>query len=199
MSLFTRNFYNPEMTFTPLLRLLDDFDNYSRQDQSGQRTGLLHWQPNFDIYEKAEAYELHGELPGMKKEEVHIEFIEPQTMVICGKTKRAYTIGNPPEALLEGNTMHGAITEGKEGEEVSKQLTAEAAESSTKPAEQRNEGQERAAKYWLIERKVGEFSRTFNFPSHVDQEAVSAKFEDGILNIVVPKTKTQHHRRIHVD
>jgi len=52
------------------------------------------------------------------------------------------------------------------------------------------------AKYWLSERSVGEFSRSFNFPTQVDQDSVTANFKDGILNILVPKVKKHESKRI---
>jgi len=96
--------------------------------------------------------------------------------------------------------MHGAITEGRE-EQMSQQATAEGEEASAKPAEQNKDAEKQPtakAKYWLTERSVGEFSRNFSFPSPVDQDAISAKFKDGILNIVVPKSKKHENRRIHI-
>ncbi|KAH6871912.1 heat shock protein 30, partial [Thelonectria olida] len=193
--------HNPDISFAPLLLLLNDFNNYSRQGQRGRRTGLLHWQPQFDACETSEAYKLQGELPGMKKEEVYIEFTDPQTMVIRGKTERTYTSGNPPAGLIEGTTMHGAITEGGEEQKPSQQATAEGEEASAKPAEQSKDAKKQPteqAKYWLTERNVGEFTRSFSFPSRVNQDAVSANFKDGIVNIVVPKSKKHEHRRIQI-
>ena len=38
---------------------------------------------------------------------------------------------------------------------------------------------------------MGEFSRTFGFPGSIDQDAVTASFEDGILSIAMPKVKWQ--------
>jgi HSP20 family molecular chaperone IbpA len=201
MALLSPNLYNADVSFAPLLRLLDDFDTYSRQGQRGRRTGLLHWQPKFDACEASEAYKLQGELPGMKKEEVHIEFTDPQTMVVRGMTERTYTSGTLPAGLVEGTTMHGAITEGGEEQKPSQQATAEGEEASAKPAEKSKDADKQPAdqaKYWLTERSVGEFSRSFNFPSRVDQDAVSANFKDGILDIVVPKSKNHEHRRIQI-
>ncbi|KAH6869291.1 heat shock protein 30 [Thelonectria olida] len=201
MALFSSNLYNPGVSFAPLLRLLDDFDNYSRQDQKGRRAGLLHWQPKFDACETSEAYKLQGELPGMKKDEVYIEFTDPQTMVIRGKTERTYASGTAPADLVQGTTMRGAITEGGKEQQPSQQATAEDQEDSPKPTEQSMDaGKQPAyqAKYWLTERSVGEFSRSFSFPTHVDQDAVTANFKDGIVNIVVPKSKNHEHRRIQI-
>ncbi|KAH6874192.1 heat shock protein 30 [Thelonectria olida] len=201
MAFFPRNFYDSDVSFAPLFQLLDDFDNYSRRDQSGRRARLPQWQPKFDIRETGETYELHGELPGMNKEEVHIEFTEPQTMVIRGKSERTYTSGTPPAGFVEETTMHGAITGGDEEHKASPQATVEDENASTKPAEQSKEVGKKhidKAKYWLTERSVGEFSRSFNFPTSVDQDNVSASFKDGILSIVVPKVKKHEARRIHV-
>ncbi|KAL6357884.1 hypothetical protein LRP88_08061 [Fusarium phalaenopsidis] len=211
MAFFPRNFYNSDASFTPLFRLLDDFDSYSRQGQgqNGRRSGLSHWQPKFDVRETAEAYELHGELPGMSKEDVHIEFTEPQTMLIRGKTERTYTAGTPPAGLVEDTAMSGAITEGSDDGKSSHQATVEdeaeanGHEQGTEVVQQPKEEVQKkpadSAKYWLTERSFGEFSRSFNFPTRVDQDTVSATFKDGILSIVVPKAKKHESRRITVN
>ncbi|KAJ5730462.1 HSP20-like chaperone [Penicillium malachiteum] len=44
-----------------------------------------------------------------------------------------------------------------------------------------------AHRYWASERTVGEFRRTFSFPSHVKQDAVKASLKNGVLSIHVPK------------
>jgi HSP20 family molecular chaperone IbpA len=213
MAFFPRNFYNTtnDTSFHPLFRLLDDFDNYSRQSgtgSQGRRSGLQHWQPKFDVRETGEAYELHGELPGINKENVQIEFTEPQTMLIRGKVERTYTAGTPPSGAIEGNTSAGAITEGERKDSTSHKATVEdEAESQShesgfeevvKKDEQPKKPADKA-KYWLTERSVGEFSRSFNFPTRVDQDAVSASFKDGILSVIVPKAKKHETRRIAVN
>jgi hypothetical protein len=132
-------------------------------------------------------------------------------MQIRGKTERTYTAGTPPVAFIEGSQEKGAIIEGSEEHKNSHHATVEdereaaAYETSTevtKHEEQSIEAKKKPAdqsKYWLTERTVGEFSRSFNFPTHVDQENVSAKFKDGILSIVVPKAKKHESRRITVE
>ena len=44
-----------------------------------------------------------------------------------------------------------------------------------------------------------EFSRSFNLGAHVDQEKISAKLEDGVLMITLPKSETSLPRRIEVE
>ncbi|KAH6951146.1 HSP20-like chaperone [Ilyonectria sp. MPI-CAGE-AT-0026] len=201
MALFPREFYDSDVSFTPLFRLLDDFNNYSRQGQGDRRTGLPHWQPKFDVHETDKAYQLHGELPGMKKEEVHIEFTDTQTMVIRGKTERTYTSGTPSAGLVEDTTKGAAITGAGDEHKTSRQGAVGDEAVSTKPAEQTKEVEKKpvdSVKYWLTERSVGEFSRSFSFPASIDQDSVSASFKDGILTIVVPKVKKHESCRIHV-
>ncbi|KLP04676.1 probable heat shock protein 30 [Fusarium fujikuroi] len=188
MALFPRSLYSSDSSFHPLFQLLDDYDTYSRRDQNTRNTGMIHWQPRFDICETPRAYELHGELPGMNKKEVHIEFTEPQTLVIRGKSQRTYTSGNPPAGFVEGPSMHGAIK--GDGDEHNK---------SQPQQPEKGDKHDDKTKYWLAERSVGEFSRTFTFPSHVDQDSVSASFQDGILSIIVPKVKKHESRRIQIN
>ncbi|KAK4098997.1 HSP20-like chaperone [Parathielavia hyrcaniae] len=107
MSFFPGSFCTPtsapETSFVPLFRLLEDFDNYAREAQSGQptpasrrqrtrpqRSQLTTFTPKFDVRETEETYELHGELAGLERENVNIEFTEPQTIVIRGHVERAY-------------------------------------------------------------------------------------------------------------
>lgn len=191
MAFSQRHFYTPETSFTPLFRLLDDFDNYSRPgnaEQQGRRSGLAHWQPKFDMRETDSAYELHGELPGMSKENVNVEFTDPQNMLVSGKIERTYTSGTPPAGALEGIASRGKIAEGGEG-----QAKTSSREATAKDAT------EDTAKYWLTERSVGEFSRNFSFPTRINQENVTASFKDGILNITVPKAAKHESRRITVN
>ncbi|KAK1754019.1 hypothetical protein QBC47DRAFT_385417 [Echria macrotheca] len=48
----------------------------------------------------------------------------------------------------------------------------------------------------VIERTVGQFARTFNFPGRVDMEGVTAKMEGDVLKIVVPKFRAHVVRDI---
>lgn len=207
MAFFPRNLYNSDASFTPLFRLLDDFDNYSRQSGSpngGRRTAIPTFQPKFDVRETGEAYELHGELPGMVRENVNIEFTEPQTMVVRGKVERTYTAGTPPAGHPEGIAMSGAITEGGENTErhnshkatVEDENEAQVAETPKTDEKKVEKQPADKAKYWLSERSIGEFSRSFNFPTRVDQDSVSASLKDGILTVTVPKAKKHEARRI---
>lgn len=214
MAFFPRSFYhnhhNSDASFTPLFRLLDDFDNYSRQGSSpGRRLGVPTWQPKFDIRETADTYELHGEFPGLEKDDLHIEFTDPQTMQIRGKVERTYTAGTPPAGHLEGNNTGGAITEGGEEHQQNthKATVEDEAEAKAEANELGQQAQDQSvegpvvdkAKYWLTERSIGEFARSFSFPTRVEQDGVSANLKDGVLAVTVPKAKKHESRRIAVN
>ncbi|QPH02847.1 hypothetical protein C2857_007065 [Epichloe festucae Fl1] len=205
MAFFPRTFYDDSSSFTPLFRLLDDFDNYSRQGgtSAGQQGSkrVAFWQPKFDVRETGDNYELHGELPGLNKDNVHLEFTEPQTLVVRGRAERSYTSGTPPAGLLGQSDKAAAITQGGESHKASVEDANEGGKQSAaaEKSDKKNADQQQGVKYWLSERSVGEFSRTFNFPSPVEQDNVSASFKDGILNIIVPKAKKQGARRIAIN
>ncbi|PWI65227.1 hypothetical protein PCL_07277 [Purpureocillium lilacinum] len=211
MAFFPRNLYNPDASFAPLFRLLDEFDAYSRPlsgNGAHRRSGLPIWQPKFDVRETGDRYELHGELPGVSKDQVQIEFTEPQTMVVRGRVERSYTSGTPPAGLLKDAPATKAIAEGddeqtsashhatvEDEDEAAKSSSAEIANQAESAAEEPAD----SAKYWLSERSVGEFSRTFSFPGSIDQDAVAANFKDGILSIAVPKAKRHGSRHITIN
>ncbi|KAF7552767.1 hypothetical protein G7Z17_g4096 [Cylindrodendrum hubeiense] len=214
--------YRPDASLTPLFRLLDDFDTCSRQ--APRRRVIPHWQPKFDVRETEQAYELHGELPGISKDNVHIIFADPQTILISGKKERAVTSSAPPASIPEETNASDAITSDSDVKRNSYQATVsedEEFESISYDAEDAPEENEKAepkedqpkqdekaetveekpatnAKWWLTERTVGEFSRSFNFATRVEHEAVTASFKDGILSIVVPKSEKHESRPISI-
>jgi HSP20 family molecular chaperone IbpA len=206
-------FYNTDTSFTPLFRLLDDFDTYQRQStgeqpqhrRHGQRGSIMRVNPKFDVIETETAYELHGELGGLQRENVKIEFSDDRTIVIHGHVERSYAAGTPPAGQVEDTKTFGAIEEASpsthkatvEDEDAGASATtkgpAASSEVTKKPAKQ-----ERAdkLKYFLSERSVGEFNRTFTFPAPVDHDAISASLKDGILSVTVPKAKKRESRRV---
>lgn len=51
--------------------------------------------------------------------------------------------------------------------------------------EEKNEEGKRV--YLRMERGYGEFTRSFHLPENLDNESISAKFEDGVLNVTIKK------------
>jgi len=204
-------------SFHPLFRFLDDFENYN-QTSTGTKTphhnhhgrSLRTFNPKFDVKETADNYELYGELPGIEQKDIGIEFTDGQTLVIHGHTERSYAKGTPPAgASIEGNKNSGAITERESGhqprvedeDEAQKHEAARSGNGNTKIAtrpKEESKQQQPQGRFWVSERSVGEFSRTFSFPSNVDSDAVTASLKDGILSIVVPKAKKASGRKIQI-
>ncbi|CAK7204674.1 hypothetical protein SEUCBS139899_007433 [Sporothrix eucalyptigena] len=53
--------------------------------------------PRFDVRETESTYELHGELAGVERNNVNLEFTEPQTLVISGSVERNYSSNTPAD------------------------------------------------------------------------------------------------------
>ncbi len=53
--------------------------------------------------------------------------------------------------------------------------------------------------YHRIERMYGSFQRSFSLPVSVDQEKVTAKFKDGVLEVKLPKKEQAKPKQIKVD
>ncbi|KAL3484630.1 Hsp20/alpha crystallin family protein [Aspergillus germanicus] len=54
-------------------------------------------------------------------------------------------------------------------------------------SEQRTTEEDPQHTWWCSERSVGDFRRSFSFPSPVDHENIDATFENGVLSITVKK------------
>lgn len=53
--------------------------------------------------------------------------------------------------------------------------------------------------YHLVERRYGRFERSFQVPTSVDANAVSARFENGVLMVRLPKSEAAKPRRVQVE
>ncbi|KAK4461222.1 30 kDa heat shock protein [Cladorrhinum samala] len=189
--------------FSPLFRMLDDFDKYTQSAFGGNNlfpaassmsSRMVSFSPKFDITEHDNHYLLQGELPGVPQENIAIEFTDPHTMVIRGHVQHERTEANM--ARLEAGKEQGRI-ESAEGEKGDSE-TASESHRQQEEGDKKEEKNEPKAKYWLTERSYGEFSRVFSFPKSVNQDAVEAKLENGLLNIMVPKEEKKAGRKIEI-
>lgn len=69
--------------------------------------------PRFDVKETESAYELYGDLPGISKEAINIEFSDPQTLVVSGRVERPSFSPSPKK-----KNSTGTITTGIEDEDA---------------------------------------------------------------------------------
>jgi len=103
-------------------------------------------QIKMDVQESETAYTVHAEIPGVKKNDIHVS--------------------------VEGNQV--SIS-----------------------AELKNEKEVKDGKKLLrSERYYGKVSRTFTLLQEVDNDAVLAKYNDGVLELTLPKKAVVTHKRI---
>lgn len=77
--------------------------------------------------------------------------------------------------------------------------------NETAPRTQQPEGTEREQRekpaqpnYYHTERYVGQFRRVISLPAEVKEEEASAEYENGVLEVRVPKVETKQGKRIDV-
>jgi HSP20 family molecular chaperone IbpA len=183
MSLFPR--FTQEVS--PLFRLFDDYERQFHNFDKHMRS----FSPKFDVKETKDAYELHGEFPGIEQKDINIEWTDANTLSIHGRHEEKKETGQRPQGFIE------------EPKKKDRQPSVEDEGAETQVA--KKGGQEVAKKgehepkYWVSERSVGEFHRTFAFPAPVDQDAVKASLKNGILSIVVPKSQAPQPRRVKIE
>ncbi|PGH07617.1 hypothetical protein GX51_01625 [Blastomyces parvus] len=196
MSFFPRF---PAGDFTPLFRLLDDYESHRSGSES--TSALRTFAPRFDVRETKDSYHLDGELPGINQKDIDIEFTDSQTLVVKGRSEREYSASSGGE---EAPSASGAIP----GTKKPRQPTVEdeeAGASTTAMTKTGGKSQEvghhvrDGMKYWVSERSVGEFSRTFSFPTRVNQDGVKASLKNGILSVVIPKASAPTSKRINIE
>lgn len=204
MSLHLRSLNsNDQAPIPPIIRLLGEFDRYSRNSErpSEETERYSHnsdrpsrstksFTPKFDLKELPDAFELYGELPGIDRKKVDIEFTDAYTLTIKGRIER-----KPSESTRE------TIEAGKEcTSKVPRKATVEdecaSQENTVSVTNKKASTNNPAEKFWVMERSIGEFSRSFVFPVQVEQDAVSASMKNGILSVFVPKARKQEGRKI---
>jgi HSP20 family protein len=108
---------------------------------------MRRWMPAMDLVETEDHFVLRADLPGMKEEDVKIEF-EDGTLTVSGERKAEH--------------------------------------------ESKNEG------YYRVERAFGSFARSLTLPQGIDPEAVTASFNNGVLEVRIPKPEQRKPRRIEI-
>lgn len=106
-------------------------------------------QMRVDVKETAQGYEVHAELPGMKKDDIHVQ-IDGPVVSISAERKQEKEI--------------------KEGEKVLR-----------------------------TERYFGKVSRSFQLGQEIDEAKATAKFNDGVLELALPKKAEAQAKRLTVE
>ncbi|PON25612.1 hsp20-like protein [Trichoderma gamsii] len=159
----------PIRTFPSTLRFFQDIDkhldsfprfSHSSHGNRGPHLGQA-FLPIFDVRELHNSFELYGELPGVEKENIKIEFKGSKSLEVSGFVENSYQL--PPN----------------QGDDVDTPDDATRKDMKTTEHD--------SVKYWVAERNVGEFYRSFTFPQRVQQNGTTATLESGVLTIRIPK------------
>jgi len=181
-----------------MFRLFNEYDNSVFNDIDRHFNNVRSFTPKFDVKETKDAYELHGELPGIARKDINIEWTDNNTLTISGRHEHVRE--SQPDQTIEGGetseqkklghqpTVEDEAAETNNNAKSTPQPSSEVAKQSAQQDVVKQKEAPRA-KYWVSERSVGEFHRSFAFPARVDQDAVQASLKDGILSIIVPKQK----------
>ncbi|KAH7383106.1 putative 30 kDa heat shock protein [Cadophora sp. MPI-SDFR-AT-0126] len=217
MPFFQQAYLPTEAALFQLLSELDQPQQKQQQHPCVRRVHRPQsFTPRFDVTETNEAYELYGEVPGLEQADLDIQFQDAQTLVIKGKTERRLNVNtnaaaSAPAAEVEQTAQADAETSSQKSgysatveddyDEADTPLVTPATTSATPTAAEKGKQPESAgpsaaapetqsprARYWVAERKVGEFARSFTFEQRIEQDFVTAGLKNGVLNVVVPKS-----------
>jgi len=165
----------------------DTFNELQRISDNASARAM--WAPKFDLKEEKEKYILEGELPGIEQKNITIDVSDEQTLTIKGHTEHRREEGQRPTEATEVKDGEAGV-DGKtsDGKEV----------ATTDPTEVAKRKPEHT--YWVSERSMGEFARSFAFPNRVDLDNIKASLKNGILSVVIPKLEKQNpSRRINIE
>jgi len=127
-------------------RLFEDMLPSTEKGEEELNAGTFY--PAVDIIEGDKEVNLRAELPGMKKEDVHVE-VNDDTITLRGERKI--------------------------------------------------EKEDKKQNYHRIERCYGNFNRSFTLPTNVDCDKITARYEDGILEIIIPKIEEAKPKSVQIE
>lgn len=182
---------------------MDDYDRrVVRPDFEKQFRSLNAFTPKFDVKEVEHAYELHGEFPGVDQKNINIEWTDQNTLAVSGRHETVREEGERPDVIEAGNgtkSIEGAQKKDKQPRVEEEEGSETQVATTQQQGQEVQKSEEPKSRYWVSERSVGEFHRSFSFPQRVDQDAVKASLKNGILSIVVPKAKAPEPRKINIE
>ncbi len=135
--------------FDPFETSVDPFDDLFRGFFRPVRMDRELPQFKMDVKETDKSYTVHADLPGVKKEDIHVS-IEGNTVSIAAETR--------------------SESEQKEGEKVLKR-----------------------------ERGYGKVFRSFSLGSDIDEAAANARYNDGVLELTLPKKAAAASKRLAIE
>jgi HSP20 family protein len=191
--------------FFPMYRgegsLLDSLDDHPflNFNSSFFRDANISRTNRANVSETETEYRVEVEVPGYQKSEINIEFgNDGRSVTISGRSEKSYEEGPSDQ---EGSKPHGVTVEEVSEESDKSAAKKPSGKESTAVAEtnkNKEVGAPAAPKYWISERTIGSFSRTFSFKAALDPEKATASLEHGVLNVVIPKATKSTTKKISI-
>jgi HSP20 family protein len=156
-----------------------------------------------NVSETEAGYKVELEVPGYQKSEISIEFgHDGKSLTVSGRTEKSFE-QHPDEGGEQSAKPHGVtveeVAEDGETKQPSKQPSSQSqSQAVTETNKDTTVGQPAGPKYWISERNVGSFSRTFTFRSSLDAEKASATLDHGVLTITVPRATKAGVKKISI-
>jgi HSP20 family protein len=152
-----------------------------------------------NVIEAEDGYKVEIEVPGYQKPEISIEFgHDGKSLTVSGRSEKSFEQG-PPEEGEQGGRPHGVSVEEVPEEGEKTQASGQSQSTAvTETNKDKTVGQPAAPKYWISERNVGSFTRTFTFKSLLDPEKATATLEHGVLTITVPRATKVGAKKISI-
>ncbi|KAG2230900.1 HSP20-like chaperone [Thamnidium elegans] len=152
------------------------------------QTGSMLRYPATDISETDDAYELHAELPGYDKKDIKIELSDDgRTLILSGKVDKVH------------EEKHGE-DQAEEKKEKKEKKEKESQELTTKKDEDSQVTKhDKSPQWWVNERVVGSFTRSFSFPNSLNGDNIKASYDNGVLKVTVPKVKENKPKQIQIE
>jgi len=122
---------------------------------------LVDFRPNNDLYEDDNNYYIQLDLPGMSKEQIHMELSEDRILTISGKRE---------------NKFKKSSNDGEEDDLKKKKKNG--------------------MKISKMDCQYGKFSISFNIHETADLDKIEAKMENGVLEVIIPKSDHKTQRRV---
>ncbi|KAK5096738.1 hypothetical protein LTR70_002893 [Exophiala xenobiotica] len=198
---FDPPFYRPFLslfndTFSQLDRLSNELNG--RLNGSDSDFGkMLTLAPKFDIKEIQNEFILEGELPGVEKKDISLNFVDDNTLVLKTRTEKVREEGAIPQGPVEGEGerqagdvhMSAASQDATQANEAQAQGQDRANDTAIATQNQNKEVSQPAPapQYHLTERSIGTFQRVFSLPGELKHAEVKASLKNGVLTVTVPK------------
>jgi HSP20 family protein len=151
------------------------------------------WRPVVDVHEDENSYMIDIELPGLTREDLKINFQE-NTLAISGERRYQRDGGNKQNA--EGSQQQNAQATRQEANGQGTDGAANGGQKGEAGTKVEVQSKKKSVSAHRVERFYGRFFRSFAFPTAVNAEGITARFENGVLEVTVPKAEEVKPRQI---